>query len=265
MGMRADPSSTTTTSDTCNIPSVDKFIHEIFHCDVCDQRFATQAALRAHVFKMHMDTDTKQVRQCEVDQQKRGDVAKHAHQGLPWCRYCKHRFSGWPALQYHINSQSCAEYRAFLQIQDPSTHSSNTPLAEREEIFRAAQESWQTVSLHHMVHSHLNHCPECHLWCARPQYVRRLMQRKHPALVDVIRTVEQQVRDSNIGLQNPCQFCGQAYKARRQHLSSCAGIFARHYLKHRLCISTQEHGRGGKQAHQPRAGSGHRSCNSSNP
>ena len=108
--------------------------------------------------------------------------------------------------------------------------SSNTPLTEREEIFRAAQESWQTVSLHHMVRSHLNHCPECHLRCARPQYVRRHMQRKHPALADVIHTVEQQVRDSNIGLQSPCRFCGQAYKVQRQHLSSCAGIFAGHYV-----------------------------------
>ena len=69
-----------------------------------------------------------------------------------------------------------------------------------------------------------------------------MFEKKHPELKAVIEHVEQQVKAGNFGLQNPCQYCGQKYQLRRQHLSSCAGIFNGHYFRHRLHLGTKEHG-----------------------
>ena len=104
------------------------FVCEIFTCDVCGQQFATQAAYRAHQVKMNLDTESKQLRKQEVAQHKTSEVAEHAHGGLPQCKYCKKKFSGWPALHYHINPQSCSEYReVVLGTVTISTQDANTP------------------------------------------------------------------------------------------------------------------------------------------
>ena len=67
---------------------VGEFVSETFTCEVCGQMFLTQAALRAHNYKMHFDDATKQDRQQEVQQHKVQPTTSHAKQGLPWCRHC---------------------------------------------------------------------------------------------------------------------------------------------------------------------------------
>ena len=226
-----------------NLIYVGEFVSETFTCEVCGQMFSTQAALRAHNYKMHFDDERKQDRQQEVQQHKVQPTTSHAKQGLPWCRHCNRKFSSLPALQYHINSQSCQAYRVSHQSADETQPDQNIPLIKHDEVFTLAQGTWQDAANSRRIRNSLHHCPECHLWCAQPQYVRRHMQRKHPHLMPVVRQIEDNIRSSNIGLQNPCQFCGQRYQSRPQHLNACTCVFLAHYLHHRLHL-VQDHGRG---------------------
>ena len=197
LGMSAGPHSTRITPESCNVIMVDKFIHEVFQCVVCDQRFATQAASEriysrcTWVATRNTRDNKKSINTNVVDWQNMRTRGYHGANTV--------YTSSVTGLLYSITSTPGA-VRNIELLSKPKTFP-NTPLAERDEIFRAAQGSWQEVSHHPTVRSHFNHCPECHLCCARPQYVRRHMRKKHHALVSVISAVEQQIRDSNIGVR----------------------------------------------------------------
>ena len=79
-----------------------------------------------------------------------------------------------------------------------------------------------------------HHCVECNHWSVAPQYVRRHMTQRHPECADLIQKCIQDIKASRLGLQNPCQFCGQSYKRRDAHLRACIGVFNGVYLHRRL-------------------------------
>ena len=114
-GARAGPESKT--SSKARIMPV-HLVAEHFACNECGFSFATQAALKAHKFKMHYEEDDKKARQQEIIQRKQSQATERARNGLPTCRHCGHDFETWPAFTYHVNSRNCPEIRHFFSQPD---------------------------------------------------------------------------------------------------------------------------------------------------
>ena len=145
----------------------------------------------------------------------------HALDGMPQCRHCRHKFSTWHAFHYHVNSQSCAGLR--MLDQDAQAKQAILPLlteavvATQSVLDKARDCTWQDLALMPEVRAKHHHCVECNHWSVAPQYVRRHMTQRHPECADLIQKCIQDIKASRLGLQNPCQFCGQSYK-RRMHI-----------------------------------------------
>ena len=210
---------------------------EQFICHECGFAFATQAALKSHKYKIHFETKDKETRQAEIHKHRQHPATEHARDGMPTCKHCGHQFDSWPAFTYHVNSRSCPEIR-FFYSQDNSRDQLATledALMSRDELLQAATSlTWREMAELPLVKQHHNHCLECHHWCATPMYVKRHMQSKHPELTSIVQDVTAKIVQSDLALRSPCAHCGQTFKNRRAHLSSCIGIFNGHYLLRRL-------------------------------
>ncbi|CAE6973150.1 Pol [Symbiodinium sp. CCMP2592] len=114
-----------TTTPAARLEEVQEVLSEIFKCDDCGQEFATQAALRRHVFLTHLSQQQQQDRTEEVKESIKGAEMAHALDGMPKCKHCLHAFSTWHAFHYHINSKSCAALRALSQ--NPEAQASILP------------------------------------------------------------------------------------------------------------------------------------------
>ncbi|CAE7840736.1 Pol [Symbiodinium sp. CCMP2592] len=114
-----------TTTPAARLEEVQEVLSEIFKCDDCGQEFATQAALRRHVFLTHLSQQQQLDRSAEVKESIKGAEMAHALDGMPKCKHCLHAFSTWHAFHYHINSKSCAALRALSQ--NPEAQASVLP------------------------------------------------------------------------------------------------------------------------------------------
>ena len=77
-------------------------------------------------------------------------------------------------------------------------------------------------------------------------YVKRHVKSKHPELTAIVQDVTAKIIQSDLALKSPCRFCGQTFKNRRAHLSSCIGIFNGRYSLRRLGrkpVTGLQHGR----------------------
>ena len=212
-------------------------VTEQFICHECGFAFATQAALKSHKYKLHFAEKDKKARQEEIHKRRQHPVTEHAKDDMPTCKHCGHKFETWPAFTYHINSRNCAEIR-FFYAQENNREQLATlqdALTYRDELLQAATFlTWSEMAELQVVKQHHNHCLECHHWCASPMYVKRHMRSKHPELTEIVQDVTAKIIQSDLALKSPCRFCGQVFKNRRAHLSSCVGICNGHYLLRRL-------------------------------
>ena len=78
---------------------VQDVLHEQFRCSECEQAFATQAALRRHVFREHMTEDQQDAKRLDNRRQVRAEIMEHARDGMPECRHCGYKFT--TCLQSH--------------------------------------------------------------------------------------------------------------------------------------------------------------------
>ena len=212
-------------------------VTEQFVCHECGFAFATQAALKSHKYKIHFAEKDKETRQAEIHKRKQHPATEHARDGMPTCKHCGHQFESWPAFAYHVNSRSCAETRFFYSQENSRDQLATLQdaLMSRDELLQAATSlKWREMAELPVVKQHHNHCLECHHWCASPMYVKRHMKSKHPELTAIVQDVTAKIVQSDLALKSPCRFCGQTFKNRRAHLSSCIGVFNGHYLIRRL-------------------------------
>ena len=209
-----------------------------FDCDICGQSFYTQASLKSHVYRMHLDHQLRTERSAEVKQARNIPSMEHARDGLPQCRHCLHSFTTWHAFFYHTQAQSCAGLRSLMQqasADQTLIHSLSEALIDNPEVLNAAKNSsWQDLAELECVRAKHNYCIECHHWSAKPQYVRRHMLAMHPEQADLIQQCVTDIQKSKVSVSNPCNFCGQAYTRKDAHLRSCVGIFSGVYLHRRL-------------------------------
>ena len=209
-------------------------VAEQFACNECGFWGATQAALKAHNFKMHYEEDDKKARQQEIIQHKKSQATEHARNGVPTCRHCGHDFETWPAFTY---SRNCPEIRHVFSQQDCQSQLAELQgaLTFQDEVLQAATHmTWQEMALLPVVKRSHNRCVECNHWSASPLYVRRHLRAKRPELMLIVNQTISRIIQSDFALSDPCRFCGQAFRLRRDHLRSCIGIFNGHYLLRRL-------------------------------
>ena len=217
----------------CRLKMVQDVLHEKFVCQECGQGFISQAALRRHEFRQHMTREQQQQRQEEPKRMIQPYVMEHSKNGMPQCRHCDHAFSTWHAFYYHVNSRSCSTLRQLLDqpvCPEQIMHLSEA-VVENEEILELAKKcSWKDLALHPLVRAKHQHCPECHQWHVRSQYVKRHMLSRHPSQASLVSHAERLIVASKLSLQKPCQFCGQDYQRKDAHLRTCVGIFQGVYL-----------------------------------
>ena len=199
----------------CRLKMVQDVLHEKFVCQECGQGFISQAALRRHEFRQHMTREQQQQRQEEPKCMIQPYVMEHSKNGMPQCRHCDHAFSTWHAFYYHVNSRSCSTLRQLLDqpvCPEQIMHLSEA-VVENEEILELAKKcSWKDLALHPLVRAKHQHCPECHQWHVRSQYVKRHMLSRHPSQASLVSHAERLIVASKLSLQKPCQFCGQDYQ-----------------------------------------------------
>ena len=204
-----------------------------FICHECGFAFATQAALKSHKYKIHCAEQDKKTRHAEIHKRKQHPATEHARDGMAMCKHCGHQFETWPAFTYHVNSRNCAETRFFYAQENNRDQLATLQdaLTYGDELLQAATSlTWREMAELHVVKQHRNHCLECHHWCASPMYVKRRMKSKHPELTEIVQDVTAKIIQSDWAPKSPCRFCGQTFKNRRAHLSSCIGVFNGHYL-----------------------------------
>ncbi|CAE6926016.1 unnamed protein product [Symbiodinium sp. CCMP2456] len=121
-----------------------------FDCDICGQSFGTQAALRSHVFRMHLDQQSKTERVEVVKQARNIPSMEHAKDGLPQCRHCLHSFTTWHAFFYHVQAQGCPGLRQFLnqaEIDPTLLPTLSEALIDSPTVLEAAKNSnWQDLA-----------------------------------------------------------------------------------------------------------------------
>ncbi|CAE7633009.1 unnamed protein product [Symbiodinium sp. CCMP2592] len=210
---------------------VEKVLHETFECEICGQQFVSQASLGHHQYSKHFDAEQQEARDVERVQARKASPMEHALDGMPQCRHCRYQFTTWPAFFYHVNSRSCEFLRAIYSQDCPEATVLpllNESLVASETLLSLAKDSdWKVLAQAEIVRSKHNHCLECHHWCVRPQYVRRHMQKQHPERASLIQKCIQEITQSNIGIQNPCQYCGQSFTRKADHPGPLANMFFR--------------------------------------
>ncbi|CAE6968363.1 unnamed protein product, partial [Symbiodinium sp. CCMP2456] len=233
-----DLTAATPSPSTVRLQPVDCVLHEVFSCEICGQEFSTQASLRRHMYCNHLDEEQQQLRDKEVKVAIQNAEMAHAKDGMPTCKHCLHEFSTWHAFNYHVNSRSCEFLRALYKQQ--ATTQMVLPLLtdaliHSQEVLECANNcGWQDLALLPCIPEKHHHCVECNHWSAKPQYVRRHMSQKHPDCDALIQRCIQEIKDSKLGLTNPCQYCGQSYKRKDAHLRACIGVFNGVYLHRRM-------------------------------
>ena len=199
-----------------------------FVCDDCGISYATAAALKRHRFRSHMTEDEQVAVILENKRNLRQEVMHHAKAGMPHCRLCDKKFTTWHAFYYHVNAKGCqplrdrSEGKVAPDLQAPSSEA----LVDSPDILTLTKHcNWRDIALHPRTKQSLNHCPECHQWAVKPSYVRRHMPARHKDLGALIERSQDLISSSDLGLQNPCQFCGTSYQRKSAHLRACAGVF----------------------------------------
>ncbi|CAE7827460.1 unnamed protein product [Symbiodinium sp. CCMP2456] len=200
-----------------------------FDCDVCGQSFSTQAALRSHMFRMHLDQQSKTERVDEVKQARNIPSMEHAKDGLPQCRHCLHSFTTWHAFFYHVQAQGCTGLRQFLK-QAAEDHTLLPTLSEalidNPTLLEAARNStWQDLARLDCVKNKLQYCVECNHRSAKQQYVRRHMLAMHPERTDLIYQCIEDIKKSKVSISNPCNFCGQSYQRKDSRRPKMYDVF----------------------------------------
>ena len=250
---------------------VQDILHEQHECKVCGQVLATAAALKRHMFRQHLDEDTQLATIQENRRKLRGNELVHAQSGMPQCRHCKYKFTTWHAFFYHINSRGCSILRALYEKDSHVivAESLNEAVVNDVELLQMTQScTWKDIAMHPKVRANHQHCPECHMWTVRHQYIKQHMLQKHPEQTAIIEQSEQLIVRSDLSIGNPCQFCGLSYTRKTAHLKSCIGLFNGVYLYLRIArgpvlteLSGQHgYGHGGRQEQtsvrggHPRAG-----------
>ena len=175
------------------------------------------------------------------------------------------------AFFYHINSRGCSILRALYEKDSHVivAESLNEAVVNDVELLQMTQHcTWRDIAMHPKVKANHKHCPECHMWTVRHQYIKRHMLQKHPEQTAIIEQSEQLIVRSDLSIGNPCQFCGLSYTRKTAHLKSCIGLFNGVYLYLRIArgpvlteLSGQHgYGHGGRQEQtsvrggHPRAG-----------
>ena len=227
------------TESKCSLQLVEDILPEKFCCDVCGQEYGTQASLKRHMFRQHLDEDTQLQTLGENRRQRRAEAMTHAKDGMPLCRHCHHEFTTWPAFFYHVSARGCSGLRNFFGNDgvpiETVAEDQESAVTEDKDILQLTQHcSWKDLALHPKVRAKHQHCPECNLWVVRTQYIKRHMLLKHPAQHALIERSEQLIVQSDLSLSNPCQYCGLKYQRKSAHLKSCIGIFSGVYLHLRL-------------------------------
>ena len=270
------------TQQQTSLVLVQDILHEQHECMVCGQMLATSAALKRHMFRQHLDEDTQLATIQENRRKLRGNELVHAQSGMPQCRHCQYKFTTWHAFFYHINTRGCPVLRALHEKGSNAivTESLNEAVVNDAELLQMTKScTWRDIAMHPKVRAKHQHCPECHMWTVRHQYIKRHMLQKHPEQTAIIEQSEKLIVRSDLSIGNPCIYCGLSYTRKAAHLKSCIGLFNGVYLYLRIArgpilteLSGQHgYGYGGRQEQtsvgrgHPRAGPPGRLCTEGGP
>ena len=203
-------------------------------CKTCGQAFPTFHALSVHIGKQH--PSTRPAKECNptIKNRRRDDLRVHAANGLPQCAHCGKRFYGWPQFMGHIDQHACPVLHAQTTV-DHASHPKppeSAPLAvqpvfHRPEIQTLARQGKlreKGTAIKHL--NLLQHCPECHQWCAGAAYISRHANKLHSQIREHQASVAAWVQARG-HIQRPCEWCGEWYEARQAaHLKSCVVLWA---------------------------------------
>ena len=259
------------TQQKTSLVLVQDILHEQHECTVCGQVLATSAALKRHMFRQHLDEDTQLATIQENRRKLRGNELVHAQSGMPQCRHCQYKFTTWHAFFYHINTRGCPVLRALFEKGSNAivTESLNEAVVNDVELLQMTQScTWRDIAMHPKVRAKHQHCPECHMWTVRHQYIKRHMLQKHPEQTALIEQSEKLIVRSDLSIGNPCLYCGLPYTRKAAHLKSCIGLFNGVYLYLRIArgpvlteLSGQHgYGYGGRQEQTSVGGGRPRAC-----
>ena len=259
------------TQQKTSLVLVQDILHEQHECTVCGQVLATSAALKRHMFRQHLDEDTQLATIQENRRKLRGNELVHAQSGMPQCCHCQYKLTTWHAFFYHINTRGCPVLRALYEKGSNAivTESLNEAVVNDVELLQMTQScTWRDIAMHPKVRAKHQHCPECHMWTVRHQYIKRHMLQKHPEQTALIEQSEKLIVRSDLSIGNPCLYCGLPYTRKAAHLKSCIGLFNGVYLYLRIArgpvlteLSGQHgYGYGGRQEQTSVRGGHPRAC-----
>ena len=220
-------------------------------CDICGQGFSTFNNMRKHKTRVHKVDDRRKIG---------FDPAEHAIEGLPQCRFCRHKFDTWHALRAHITQDRCtqtpwmqARYPVIVQqseglatasLPQHTGHPGNPTVAEPEQpaepppeqkypILRNARvktqlatQGWRfLLTSEHQQHLR-QHCVICARWIVDPTALKRHLKQAHKEVWNQVASELQSqcatVKDDLIR-DGVCPYCDRTSYSR--HFHQCNVIF----------------------------------------
>ena len=189
--------------------------------------FPTQAALKVHARRAHNHVDqTAPV----------FNKALHSVQGLPTCRFCKHRFSRWQTLASHITSNSCPsfDHNAMEKLEPEIAHQNEPPqhgdkpgsdilvINQLQEVHAAASKGLNAfIPLKSVTSKLMQTCALCGQWVASHRCMKRHYQYSHQNLLEGLGKRVQQLINRSATACPTCHFCHVRCKDWREHVRKC--------------------------------------------
>ena len=178
-------------------------------CQLCQTSFPSMRSLRVHQGRMHKD----------ISEQKGSfDRATDSHAGMPICRWCGIKFSHWPGLQVHHESNSCRGKHQLNEGEQIVTH--QAPALRFHPVARALLSDLPMTSLElsdTTLRSLSEHCVICHQWTNRPTSLAKHIN-THLSR-DALRQAQQLYMQftTHCHFLSPCEWCRRVVSCANKH------------------------------------------------
>ena len=204
-------------------------------CQECGREFSNMAALNAHRRKEHQFIKQPMT----TKMQKRVDRFSHSVDGLPICRHCGRKFSGWPLLLQHIGGHQCpalhnaARSPGLNPLSDPDVQHAgdNERVLSAPNAMLATLKAQDLRSLRHggLSLGHLSQrCHLCNQWMAHPHFVKTHIRRSHDEYWQRHEHTAQLLAKQYafvLGTNARCYFCNAQVRCKTTHAWHCPIFF----------------------------------------
>ena len=193
-----------------------------FRCELCQDAFPTQRALRVHQWCKHRAKADSAV----------FDKQRHSLEGLPICRFCHQKFSRWSGLERHIVNRRCTKIPIetvaadeVIDMEKPRADPNITdsiPVILRSCMSTMAGNPAAIHGMPEIAEHLLHHCGVCNQWLVSPGLMKQHYRYSHKKEFEVLQSQCESLLKSWFTPSPRCSLCADASKGWKRHKCTVA-------------------------------------------